>query len=77
MYIWEELAEDRSSWRQALTAGLETGERNLQQAADENRIKRKSKRTRQPQILSSSAISAAKTATRVWACTATVEAARP
>ena len=40
---WEELAGDRCSWRQALTAGLEAGERNLQQVADETRLKRKSR----------------------------------
>ena len=74
---WEELAEERSSWRQELTARLEAGERNLLQAADENHLKRKVERTRQPQILPSSAESAAKTANRLWACTATAEAARP
>ena len=44
---WEELAGDRYRWRQALTAGLEAGERNLQQVADINRLKRK-RRANQP-----------------------------
>ena len=73
---WEKLAEDRSSWRQALTSRLEAGKRNLQQAADENPLKRKS-RANQSQILPSSVKSATKTAIRVWACTSTAEAARP
>ena len=42
---WDELTEDKSSWRKVLvlTAGLEAGERNLQQDVEENRLKRRSR----------------------------------
>jgi hypothetical protein len=40
---WEELAGDRSRWRQALTVGLEVGEEKQKQAAEENRQKRKNR----------------------------------
>lgn len=45
---WEDLATDRCGWRQALSAGLEAGERNLQQVAEKNRLRRKGNADRQP-----------------------------
>ena len=40
---WEELAQDRSSWRITLNAGLKAGEVKLRQLADAKRAKRKGK----------------------------------
>ena len=40
---WEELAQDRSKWRQTLTTALEDGESRLRQLADERRTERKAK----------------------------------
>ena len=45
---WEDLATDRCGWRQALSAGLEAGERNLQQVAEKNRLRRKRNADRPP-----------------------------
>jgi hypothetical protein len=37
---WEEIADNRSNWRQELKRGLKKGETRLQQSADEQRTRR-------------------------------------
>ena len=45
---WEDLAQDRSRWRQELTHGLKVGEENLQKAAEEQRMRRKNSQQNPP-----------------------------
>jgi hypothetical protein len=38
---WEEIADNRSNWREEIKCGLKKGETRLQQSAEEQRTRRK------------------------------------